>query len=79
MEDFHYSLESLKKDYKSGMILGISFCLFALPSLTRTNSNANQLDPNDEIDGNNKNFEEEIDEIVRQKVIDGMLDICESF
>ena len=29
-----YSLSSLKSDYRKGLVLGITFCLFAMPMLT---------------------------------------------
>ncbi len=66
VDDPVYSRESLRRDYKEGMVMGISFCLFAMPSLVGSASD-------DETDGGFG-----MTRAAKVRVVDALKDLAEA-
>ncbi len=70
IDDPIYPKESLRRDYKEGMVTGISFCLLAMPSLLSQQE--------DETDGAGAaDTANRLDAVTRARIVDALEDLTE--
>lgn len=71
-------MSDLREGYKQGLILGISFCLFALPVLIQGEKDKEEQS-DEEVDGYDEVDMGGANDIILSRIVDGLLDIAEQY